>query len=510
MNEKKREEPKKVWIVGAGPGDPELLTCKALRCLKEADTILYDDLLHPSLLNEAKIDAKLIYVGKKSGAHSMSQEEINALLIREAKEGGRVLRLKGGDPYIFGRGAEEAKALREQGIGFEVLSGISSAIAAPASAGIPLTHRELASSCHIIAGHRAEERELDFASLAKLEGTLVFLMGLQNLAYIVKKLREYGMPPEKKICIISSASRPEQKKYLGTLGDIEKAAQKEKILSPAVIVIGDVVGLSRELDLSEEGGEVLEGRHVLLTGSRRMVARFKPLLEERGARISAISLIEAIPIPREEYREALERIGAYAWIVFTSSNGIRAFFGEPGEIFEDIDFRKFSHLKFAVIGEGTAQTLRKYGFHADFIPSVYSVKALAKELLAHVHKGERVLILRAFEGSEEMNRIFDREKIMYSDIKIYKTRIDERRAQELNRVVPLCDYIFLCSRMGAEALFRMAKKRGELEKKLVSIGPYTTAACKKMKLEPLITARKHSAQGMLEDLIQTLKEGREG
>lgn len=508
MDKEKRREQKKVWIVGAGPGDPELLSRRALRCIREADTILYDRLIHPSVLNEAKIDAELIYAGKESGSHGMSQEKIHAVLIEKAKQGRSVLRLKGGDPYIFGRGAEEARALLREGIPFEVVNGISAAIAAPSLVGIPLTHRDLASSCHIIAGHRAEEREIDFKALAKLEGTLVFLMGLQNLGYIAKKLRVCGMRSDKPVGIVCGAFGPRMKTCMGTLENIEAEAKNAGLVSPAVIVVGDTVrcGLSPR----EEGGGSLYGKHVLLTGSRRMVARLRPLLEERFASISAISLIEAIPISREECREKIEKIGEYAWIVFTSSNGIAAFFGAPGELHEDIDFRRFAHIKFAVIGEGTAKTLRKYGFRADFIPSVYSVKALAQELSGRVKEGERVLILRAAEGSEEMNRIFDREKIAYSDSKIYRTGIDYRRKQELERVLPSCDYVFLCSRMGAKAFLEMAGSRKDAKRKLVSIGPYTTAQCREYHVDPLITAKRHSAEGMITALEETLREGGEG
>lgn len=496
----------KVWIVGAGPGDLGLVTESAMRCIRFADVIIYDNLINPSLLNRAKLDAELIYAGKKASCHSMKQEEIHAVLLKKAREGKEVLRLKGGDPYIFGRGAEEAEFLAERGIEFEIISGVTSAISVPAGAGIPLTHRDLASSCHIITGHRAKERKPDFRSIAKLKGTLVFLMGAGNLEYIAESLIEYGRNPREKVCIISKGSTKEEERYQGTLNNIAKRAKKDKIASPALIVVGDTVGLSSKLDRfskTRKRGRLF-GSHILLTGTRHIISVLRPLIEEEGARVTEISLIETLSLPRKEYMEKLDRIEDYSWIVFTSSKGVETFFDFSNKNEKDIDLRRFAHIRFAVIGEGTAKTLRRYGFYADFIPSEYCVRRLALELSDIVKKGERVMILRASEGSDELGEIFNEKRIDYIDIKVYNTLIDYRRKEELNRILFDCDYIFVCSRLGAKALCEMTKNRSDLKGKLVSIGPCTSAECRKHDIIPLITAGKYSASGMVSDFLKAV------
>lgn len=502
-----------VYIVGAGPGDNTLISIKALEALKKAETIIYDNLINPSLLNEAGLDAELIYAGKSGNAHTLEQEEINKLLITKALEGKTVLRLKGGDPFLFGRGSEEAEELKKAGIKYSIIPGISSALSVPASAGIPVTDRRYSSQIHIITANtqkRSEEsfksEKPDYHALSKLDGTLVFLMSFNRLGEVAAGLINAGKPVSTPIAVISDGTTQKQKKCIATLKDISLKVKQAQLKAPAIIVVGEVVSLSSQLDnfLDEYKSLPLFNKKILLTGSRYMSLKLKKLLDEKGADTVMLSLIETVPVYYKYFYKAMEELESYTWLVFTSSNGINTFFNqitgfeEADRLKYPLDLRRLQNIKIAVIGKGSADTLKKYGFIADFIPEAYSLEALSTGLVKLLKQNDRVLILRAEEAGEAINKIFEANNISFSDIPVYKTLRDYRRKAELNRILSSCDYICLCSSLGAEAYFEMveANKKIDANAKIISIGPVTTGTCLKYEVQPLAEASPYSAEGI--------------
>lgn len=376
---------KPVYLVGAGPGDGGLITRKGLECLRQADVVVYDNLISGSLLNEARLDAELIYAGKRSGKHSMRQEQIQRILVEKAMEGKSVVRLKGGDPYIFGRGGEEALALREQGIPYEVIPGVSSVYSVPAYSGIPVTHREVASSFHVITGHEGDGKQtasVDYRILAKEEGTLVFLMGLGHLRFIAEQLIKYGKDPATPAAVIENGTTAKQKKAVSDLAHIEAAVREKGLSTPALIIIGEAVEMESRLDWFGRGA--LAGKRILITGTRHMVSELEAELKPLGAECVAVSLIESRPLWTKETAVALKNVAQYGWLVFTSRNGVDLFFQMMRQMGQDL--RTLMHVKFAAIGRGTAEELFKHGFICDFVPGNFSGTGLAKEWIPKLKK----------------------------------------------------------------------------------------------------------------------------
>lgn len=392
-------EPKgTVYLVGAGPGDPGLLTLKGKRCLEEAEVIVYDYLANERLLAYTRPDAERIYVGKRGGEHTLSQREINALLIDRARAGKTVVRLKGGDPFIFGRGGEEAEALVEAGIPFEVVPGITSAIAAPAYAGIPLTHRDLASTVAFVTGQEDPVKEIsgiDWQALAHV-GTVVFLMGVKQLPEIVKRLIAHGRPPDTPVAVIRWGTRAEQETVVGTLHDIQEKA--EGLTPPAVTVVGEVVRLRDRLRWFE--GKPLFGRRIVVTRAREQQSAFAELLERYGAEVLECPTIAILP-PEDwtDLDEALDRISSYHWLIFTSVNGVHFFLQRLRE--RGRDLRAIAGIKVAAIGPATASALEESGLRPDCIPQEYRAEALVETLRGDL-RGMRFLLPRAAEAREAL------------------------------------------------------------------------------------------------------------
>ena len=451
-----------VSLVGAGPGDAGLFTRKGLACVRRADVIIYDNLISGSILNEARLDAELIYAGKRSNHHHLTQDEIQQLLVQQALSGKYVVRLKGGDPFVFGRGGEEALALQEQGIPFEIVPGVSSSYSVPAYAGIPVTQRELASSFHVITGHEGahkSEEVLDYATLAKEEGTLVFLMGLKNLERIAGELLAHGKPGDTPAAVIQNGTTGKQKKVVSTLEHIARDVKLAGLGTPAITVVGSVAGLEERLDWF--GRKPLSGKRVLATGSRYIVRELEQVLELYGAETVSVSLIESRPLWNKELEHALAEAGNYQWIVFTSSNGVELFFALLRK--QEIDLRRFMHAKFAAIGRKTAQMLKHYGFLCDFVPSGFSGADLAREWIPTLKEGERVLLLRAKDGSPVLAQKLSEAGIPFADISLYETWVDERRKEELNRLIKEVDYVTLASGSAVRALEKMWEREEYME-----------------------------------------------
>ena len=499
-----------VYLVGAGPGDEDLLTRKGLRLLREADVVVYDNLASSSLLNEVRDDAELIYAGKRSSNHHLKQYETNELLVKLALEGKNVVRLKGGDPYIFGRGGEEGQELREAGVDFEVVPGISSSYSVPAYCGIPVTHRDFASSFHVITGHEGNHKNgvsvLNYETLAKEEGTLIFLMGLKNLPNIVASLMENGKDPATPVGVLQEGTTARQRVATGTLADIVEVVKREGIKTPAITVVGDVVGLRQVLDWY--GHKPLSGKSVLVTGTTSMVDRLSPILKEEGAEAISFSLIRTERMRLPELDDALKKIDKYNWIVFTSANGVECFFEEMQEI--RMDVRKLAHIRFAVIGDGTRKALEAHGIFCDFIPTAYSSQDMAAAMIPHIEKDENVLLLRAEEANRVLPDALEEAGISHTCISLYHTVTDERKADELNRLIKMVDYVTFASSSAVRAFVSMVDNLDEVKGKYISIGPVTTKTAEENGLSIAKTAVVYTARGMVETMIQdAAEEGKE-
>lgn len=491
----------KVYLLGAGPGDMGLLTQKCLACLRTADVIVYDNLVSGSLLNEAKEDAELIYAGKRASNHHLKQEETNELLVRKALEGKNVARLKGGDPFIFGRGGEEAEKLHRAGIEFEIVPGISSSYAAAAYAGIPVTHRDFASSFHVITGHESNTKEglaLNYELLAREEGTLVFLMGLNNLPHITKELIAGGKDPDTPTAVIQEGTTARQRMAKGTLRTIEERVKEAGIVTPAVILVGEVAALSEKLSWFGKGP--LSGIRVLLTGTEAMCQKQQEVLKEEGAEAISFSLIRTKRLRSEKLTQAISKLSGYSWLVFTSSNGVELFFEELKENHKDI--RSLCDIRFAVIGSGTKDALEAKGIYADFVPAKYSSKDLAAEWIPELTSNDRVLLLRAEEASQELTKALEQADIPYEAIPLYTTEVDRRKEEELKRVISKVDYITFASASAVKAFVSMAGDLEQLKAKIICIGPVTERAAAAAGLKVHQSAVTYTAEGIRDVLLK--------
>ena len=495
-----------VYLVCAGPGDEDLITRKALQVLREADVVVYDSLASSSLLNEVRDDAELIFAGKRSSHHFKKQYETNQLLIDLAKEGKNVVRLKGGDPYIFGRGGEEGQELRAAGVDFVVVPGVSSSYSVPAYCGIPVTHRDYASSFHVITGHEGSHRNgatvLDYGTLAREEGTLIFLMGLKNLPNIVQSLIENGKDPETPAGVLQEGTTARQKMAVGTLSTIVDVVKREGIKTPAITVVGDVVRLAEEL--SWYGGRPLSGKRVLVTGSRSMVERLSPLLKEEGAEAISFSLIRTEPMETPAFAQAMEEIDSYTWIVLTSANGVECFFERLKMMRKDI--RDFQGVHFAVIGDGTKKALESHGIYSELIPTAYSSKDMAAAMVPHMKPEDRVLLLRAEEANAVLPEALEAAGIAHTCVSLYHTVVDTRKADELSRLIPTVDYVTFASSSAVRAFVSMADDLENVPARYISIGPVTTKTAEKAGLHVDRTAAVYTAQGIVDTIIEDVRE----
>ena len=365
----------KVYIVGAGPGDIGLLTVKGLKCLQKAEVVVYDFHLNAQILNYIQHDAEFIYAGKRGGKHDMTQDNINRTLVEKAKEGKIICRLKGGDPFVFGRGGEEAEALVDEGISFEVVPGISSSVAAPAYAGIPLTHRAYSSSFAVVPGYEdmtKKESSIDWGKLATGVGTIVFLMTVKNISMVCQKLIENGRTPGTPVAVVRWGTRADQTTLVGKLENITELVKANHIKPPAVMVVGEVVNLRKKLKWFED--KTLFGQRILVT--REHTEGFDPL-EELGAEIVEFHTIRIVP-PDDwtELDRAIEKIDSYNWLVLTSVNGVKFFFRRLIE--RDRDIRDLKGVKICAIGTKTAAEINKHGIKVDLIPKKFNAEGLVE------------------------------------------------------------------------------------------------------------------------------------
>jgi uroporphyrinogen III methyltransferase / synthase len=424
-----------VYLVGAGPGDPGLLTLKAKGCIENADVIIYDNLANRIFLDYAKENAERIYVGKEGGKHTLSQDKINDLIVHKAEQGLTVVRLKGGDPFIFGRGGEEAQVLVQAGVPFEVIPGVTSAIAVPAYAGIPLTHREHTSTVAFITGHEdptKETSDIAWDKLATGAGTLVFLMGVGNLEKIALRLMEHGRAPETPVAVIRKGTVPEQRTVTGSLRDIAQIAEREKIRAPAVIVVGDVVHLRKELNWFEE--KPLFGKRIIVTRAREQASGFLSALAEMGAECLEFPTIKVVP---PESWEGLDRsireVEAYHWLIFTSVNGVKYFFDRLETLSRDV--RDLKGVKIAAIGPATAEAVKSKGLRIDLIPEEYRAESVVEAFRKEGIQGKRVLLPRAREAREVLPEELEKLGAVVDVVEAYRTDKPEKDKEGIQEML---------------------------------------------------------------------------
>jgi len=475
----------KVFLIGAGPGDPGLLTIRAADLIARADFIAIDALVSDAIADRAPKTAEVVYVGKRASKHALPQDKINQLLIDEAKKGKTVVRLKGGDPFVFGRGGEEAEELSAAGVAFEIVPGISSALAGPAYAGIPVTHRSFATSLTLVTGHEADASTgIKWEALAQLDGTIVFLMGFANLPTIAEKLTANGVSPDRPVAVISKATTPEQRTVTGTLANIEARVAAANLPTPALIVVGEVVKLHDVINWFES--KPLFGKRIVVTRAREQASELKRLFEESGATVIQFPTIEIAP---PESWDSLDRTvdERFDWLVFTSVNGVSAFFERLFAKGEDV--RALAGIRIACVGETTAASLRARGIAPDLVPDKFMSTALIPHFDTEQHR-VRIAVIRAAEGRDEF---IDEMRKRGAEVHLavaYRTVPVALNADELHDI----DVVTFTSASTVDNFFATAPSiDGAL---LASIGPTTSDALRKHGRQPDIEASTASIQAL--------------
>ncbi len=493
-----------MYLVGAGPGDPGLLTARALQLIATADTILYDRLIPAQALDGARADAELLFVGKEGGGDSVPQEDTESLLVARAREGKRVVRLKGGDPFVFGRGGEEALTLRAAGITFEVVPGITSGVAALAYAGIPVTHRGLATAVALITGHTQGGSDLDWPALAAFPGTLVFYMGIRQLPRIADSLIAAGRPAEEPAAVVEAGTLPTQRTVSATLGTIARRAQEEGVRPPSITVIGPVAALAEQLAWRAPGP--LRGRTVAVTRARAQASGLAQRLSELGAEVIQAPTIRIQPLPGPPLD-----LSPYDLVCLTSPNGVEALFERitaprsstgtgPRAADPPCDARALAGATVAAIGPGTARALRERGILADVIPERFVAEALVEALAdVPIH---RALVARAKEARDVLPDALRARGAEVDVLALYET-LAEPLAPRALEAARGAHYITFTSSSTVRLFLEAAGDKAGLSPttRVVSIGPVTSATLREHGIEPHIEAQRHDIDGLLEALL---------
>ena len=496
----------KVYLVGAGPGDYKLLTLKGLDCIREADVIVYDRLANVNYLKEAKSNCEFIYVGKASSQHTLPQEEINRIIADKAKEGKIVTRLKGGDPYVFGRGGEEGEVLKAEGIDFEVVPGITSAIGGLCYAGIPITHRDHASSFHVVTGHlRADDKEnpeINWNALANTGGTLVFLMGVANLKKISENLIKEGKPKDTPVALISWATRPNQRVIISTLDEVHETAVREKVKPPTLIVVGSVVNLRETLNFFEN--KPLFGKNIMITRSRTQSSSLVEKIMDLGGNPIEIPTIK---IEKIENNVALEQeireLKDYTYLVLTSKNAVDIFFDKLDEM--ELDARALAHVKVCAIGAATAREIKARGIRADVIPKRFVAEELYEALKEQLTSEDKILIPRAKNARDFLVEKL-REICEVKEVHTYESVIDLSKKDEILEILnqERVDYITFASSSTVKNFVEIIGEEN-LDKiknsKVISIGPVTSKIARDLNVDVYKEAEKATIEKIVEAIV---------
>jgi len=496
----------RVYLIGAGPGDPALITVRGRDLLGEADVVVYDHLASPRLLDYARGDAEMIYVGKQASRHTLSQDEINDLLVSLARRGSTVARLKGGDPYVFGRGGEEALALVEAGIAFEVVPGVTAGIAAACYAGIPVTHRTLASNLGFVTGHETPDKEgsdLDYRVLAKWGGTLAFYMGVANLPAICKGLIDCGLDDQTPAALIRWGTTSRQRVVTGSVSSLPRAAKDAGMKPPALIVIGEVVSLRAKLNWFER--RCLFGRRIVVTRARAQASALTARLERLGAEVIEMPTIRIEPPddPRP-LDQSVAELDSFDWIIFTSANGVDAFFSALQR--GGLDSRALGANRICTIGPATAERLARWGLRPDAQPTKFLGAEIVKTLadLADL-KGVGILCPRADIAPADLIDALEERGAVVRNVTAYRTVADDSAAEQVGRLLGDDDlhWITFTSSSTVKNFFGVIDPRVVRARRvrLASIGPATSAAIGQFDLRPDIEAKSHTIEGLVDAIL---------
>jgi len=496
-----------VFLVGAGPGDAGLLTLRGADLLSRADVVVYDALINPALLQLVPKTAETIFGGKRSNQHAIPQDELNQLLVAKARDGKNVVRLKGGDPYVFGRGGEEAEQLQAAGIPFEVVPGVSSVVAGPNYAGIPLTHRDHCSSFTVITGHEDPTKEaasLDYGLLARLPGTKVILMGVERIRQIADSLVAHGMNPETPVAMVRWGTTGRQQTLEGTLKSIADLVDRQKFSAPAVTVIGDVVKLRSKLNWFEQ--RPLFGRRIVVTRTREQASQLSQQLLDLGGEVLEVPTIKIVePDEKMPMLEALQGLGEYDWVVFTSPNGVNSFFDYFFKAFDDI--RALGNLRVAAVGPATAARLKELHLRVDAMPEKYVAGKVSKAIVEYESvENLRFLIARAQVANAELCQSLEGMGAIVDDVAFYKTvpETEDRNGAAAQLIESGADWLTFTSSSTVEnfhARFDLPKLLTQFpDMKTASIGPETSKALSALGLKPTLEAKTHTIDGLVKAL----------
>jgi len=494
----------KVILIGGGPGDPDLLTIRGKECIEKADVIVYDYLVSEKLLKYAREDALVIYVGKKGGEHTLPQDKINDLIADKAKEGKVVARLKGGDPFIFGRGGEEAEILADHGIPFEIIPGVTAAISVPAYAGIPLTHRDFTSTVAFITGHEDPAKRRSNIAWDKIStgaGTLVFLMGIKNLHNIVENLINNGRPPETPVAIVRWGTTNNQETVVGRLSNIIDLAKERKVAPPAIIIIGDVVMLREKLNWFEN--RPLLGKKIIVTRARAQASDFSTLLEGYGAIPIQFPTIETIPPESwDGLDSAIEGLAGYDWIIFTSVNGVRSFLERLRVKGKDV--RDLKGVRICTIGPKTAAEIERLGIGIDFVPPEYRAEAVVEGLKEMGIKGKRALLPRAADARNVLPDELKEMGVELEVVEVYRTVSPSEKTNVIRRLMKdgEIDVITFTSSSTVNNFVGMFDKK-DIPKLIngvviASIGPVTAKTADDLGLKSVIVPKDYTMEALAE------------
>jgi uroporphyrinogen III methyltransferase/synthase len=498
----------KVYIIGAGPGDVGLITIKAVNCLRLADVVVYDNLVNEELLKYAPDKARFIYAGKKGGDHTLSQDAINELLVQEAQYGNIVARLKGGDPFIFGRGGEEAEVLAVNGVPFEVIPGVTSAIAVPAYAGIPLTHRGLTSTVAFITGHEDPTKvksDIDWQALTGI-GTLVFLMGVKNIGQITETLISHGKLPDTPAALIRQGTTPQQEIIAGTLGTIVELAQARKFSPPAILVVGKVVDLRDTLNWFEQ--KPLFGKGVVITRPERQADDLAQLLSAEGADPIHFPTIKIVPPESwQELDEAIEKLPTYEWLIFTSANGVHFFFERLRD--KNKDIRELKGIKICCIGPATAGQIEDKGIKVDLVPKQFIAEGILQSFAAMDLNRRKILIPRAAQARDILPEGLKKQGAEVDVVTTYRTINSGKKKEELAAMIydNKVDVITFTSSSTVTNFVEIMGRDFTLPPRIdvACIGPVTAATAKKAGFQIDISREEYTMEGLVQSLINHVK-----
>lgn len=496
-----------VYLVGAGPGDAGLLTVRGAELLARAGVVVYDALVNKELLRLAPAEAELIDAGKRSSAHAIPQDRLNALLVEKARAGLCVVRLKGGDPYVFGRGGEEAEKLAAAGIAFEVVPGVTSSIAGPSYAGIPVTHRDYGSSFTVVTGHEDPEKEgpeIDWSRVAQAPGTKVILMGVTRVKSISQALMEHGLSGSTPAAMIRWATTGRQQTVVGTLATLAEDAEKAGFKPPGLTVVGEVVRLRDKLNWFEK--RPLFGRRIVVTRTREQAGQLTRLLLERGADVLEIPTIRILPpTGKHEIADALLELNAYDWLVFTSPNGVAAFFELFFKVFEDL--RDIGGARLAAVGPATAEKLRALHLKVDASPKKFLAANLAAAMAEQGSlENLKVLLLRAEVANRELPKQLEEMGAIVDDIACYKTvpETEDRNGAVARLLETGADWITFTSSSTVENFNARLELKSLLARhpkvRLASIGPETSKALAALGLKPHLEAKDHTIDALVKSI----------